>query len=88
VTAESDPVAYLMAKGWTPDGQPGASGCQWYDPTQPKAQKVEEVKIGVRKNGNREDPIIQKRITPKAWPLSLADAVQTQKARDAAAARK
>lgn len=79
----ADPVAYLQTKGWTPCGDPRYPGTSWLDPAKPEKDTEEWEVVGQRTKPNREvEEIKQLRITPRAFPVSLEDAVTTQLERD------
>ena len=81
-----DPVGYLIAKGWRPNGDPRKPDCGWYDPTKPVKETSEERVILRRElpDGSHEE----KKglfVTPPAFPVSMHEAVCTQVDRDDAA---
>jgi len=89
VDVDRDPVAYLLAHGWKLyEGDPKREVSRWLDPTKPESDVETKVKTGTKKlpgNKGTED-IFQTRITPGAWPIYRAAAVQVQLERDEAVA--
>ena len=90
VTADQE--KYLLSRGWRqiPEGERHHPEKGWIDPTKPYPKAEEKkVQIAVRKlPDGSEKPIHQTYVQPAAWPVSLKDAVATQRERDREAAKK
>jgi hypothetical protein len=74
-----DPVQYLLQKGWTPIGDPNHPQTCWLDPRKPDRDIEERRKVceKVLPNKKKED-VYQTFVTPRVFPIALADAVQEQ----------
>lgn len=84
-----DPVGYLLAKGWKPDGDPRKPGCGWLDPQKPKQERKEErVILEVELPDGSKEQRKGLFVTPAAFPVSLHEAVSLQVDRDDASAKK
>lgn len=86
-----DPVGYLKASGWVPDGDSRSRLCRWYDPTKPRVSTVSQFPLGKKRNrdgkivlGPRNEPIelFQQVHTAAASPISRDDAIELQISRD------
>lgn len=79
----ADPVAFLLSKGWEPLGDPRHPRCTWLDPTKPRKDSERKVTVGTKTLPNKRVVEVQQtRITPRVYPVSLEDAVDTQLRRD------
>jgi hypothetical protein len=87
---DRDPVGYLLAKGWRPeDGATPSLRCRWLEPGKPDRDIETKVKAFDRPLPNgKTEPVYQTQVTPAAWPLPLAQAVQLQRELDAEQAAK
>jgi len=86
IDPEANPVAYLLAKGWKPEGDPKAKTTTWLDPTKPQEVKSEMQVVAHRQlpNGTTTE-VKQLVVTHPSWPYSRESAVSLQQDRDAKA---
>ena len=82
-----DPVGYLLAKGWRPNGNPRKPDCGWYDPAQPRKETSEKrVILTITNPDGSKDKREGLFVTPAAFPISMHEAVCCQVDRDDAKA--
>lgn len=85
-----DVPGYLIAAGWAPMGDPQKYETMWLDPTRPDEDAEEYRVTGVRKivtqqyPEGRDQEVRQLVVTPRAFPMTRHEALETQMKRDRA----
>lgn len=78
----TQPVEYLLVRGWRPDGDARDPRTRWLDPTKPDRDREERRVVGERKlPSGATETITQVFVTPAAWPMPREEAVLVEMAR-------